>query len=339
MKKTINLILISFFLLLQLVCLEDSIKPPVNVEISNSNELLNYLESKGDYINSPDMPSIVNAAEIFENRNNYLIIDIRTKDEFVSGHIEGAINISHDKIIDLLDTTIISGYNRIVIVSSTGQSAAYYNSLLRLYGFYNTFSLGFGMASWNQNFADVWINASKDDRLTTNDFTTIEFTKNGYTDLPDIDFPDSHISIDEKTKKRIYSLMKEPFTGFINVTSFSYGSYIVCFASKNLYFSKLPSIGHPQNAVHFMPPPVNPDLRSVSFLQTLPNNRTIILYSYSGHLSSYAVAYLRLLGYDARTLSFGTNDLYYSAMLAIPEFDLYTFTSSKIMNYPYVTGE
>lgn len=336
MQKFINLILISF---LQLVCLEDSIKPPVNVEISNSAELLHYLESQGDYINSVDMPSIINSTQIFENRNNYLIIDIRTRDEFIFGHIEGAFNVSHDKIIDLLDTTNSAGYQQIVIVSSTGQSAAYYNSFLRLYGFNNSFSLGFGMASWNQDFAEIWSNACRDATFITKDFKTEEYPKNEYSDLPEIDFPDSELSINEKTKKRIYSLMKEPFTGFINVTSFSDGSYIVCFASKNLYFSKIPGIGHPENAVHYRPPPINSDLRSVSNLQTLPNDRPIILYSYSGQLSSYAVAYLRLLGYNAKTLSFGTNGLYYSSMLAIPIFDLFTFTSSKIMNYPYVTGE
>jgi rhodanese-related sulfurtransferase len=337
--KIKNIFLLLFFSLLQPACLKDSIETPVTVDISNTESLLTYLESQGDYINSPDMPSIIDASEVFTNINDYLIIDIRTKDEFVGGHIIGAVNISHDKIIDFLDTSNITGYQRIVIVSSTGQSAAFYNSFLRLYGFDNTFSLCFGMASWNQDFADIWNNACFDAPGITSNFTTDENPKNDYSDLPDINFQDSEPSIGNKAKKRIVDLMKYPFKDSVSVTLFSSEYYIVCFASKALYISKSSGIAHPENAVNFIPPPINPDLRSVSNLQTLPNDRTIIFYSYSGQLSSYAAAYLRLLGYNVKTLSFGTHSLYYSTMLSVPDFEPYTFTSAKVMNYPYVTGE
>jgi rhodanese-related sulfurtransferase len=344
--KTKNIYLLLLFSLVQLVCLEDSINPPVTVDISNPEDLLIYLESKGDYINSPDMPSIISAEKVYTNRSSYLIIDIRTRDEFVSGHIEGAVNISHEKIIGFLDTTNISDYHRILIVSSTGQEAAYYNSYLRLYGFNNSYSLGFGMASWNQDFASIWGNASIDDSDKIVHFTTLEYPKNRYSDLPNINFRDSLSTIEEKTKKRIVDLMKDPYN--INLTYFPTDYYIICFAAKLLYYSKEPPIAHPENAVSFtpppansdyyIPPPVNSDLRSVSNLQTLPNNKPILLYSYSGQLSSYAVAYLRLLGYDAKNLSFGTHSLFYSTMKAIEIFEPYTFTTSKIMNYPYAIG-
>jgi rhodanese-related sulfurtransferase len=344
--KTKNIFLLILFSLFQLVCLEDSIKPPVTVDINNPEDLLIYLESQGDYINSPDMPSIISAEEVYANLSSYLIIDIRTIDEFVSGHINGAFNISHDKIIDFLDTTNTSDYKRIIIVSSTGQEAAYYNCYLRLYGFNNSFSLSFGMASWNQDFAAIWENAASDDTDNTPNFTENDYPKNGYSDLPNINLPGSILTIEEKTKKRIADLMREPYN--INLTHFPADYYIVCFATKLLYYTK-DLIAHPENAVsytpppansdYYVPPPANSDLRSVSNLQTLPNNRSILLYSYSGQLSSYAVAYLRLLGYDAKNFLFGTHSLYYNAMQAIRIFEPYTFSESKIMNYPYATGD
>jgi rhodanese-related sulfurtransferase len=345
--KTKNIFLLMLFSLLQLVCLDDSIKPPVTVDINNPEDLLIYLESQGDYINSPDMPSIISAEKVYANRSSYLIIDIRTRDEFISGHIEGAVNISHDKIIDFLDTTNTSAYQRILIVSSTGQEAAYYNSYLRLYGFNNSYSLGFGMASWNKDFAGIWENACKDNTTITRNFSADDYLKNGFSDLPDINFTDSLSTIEEKTKKRIVDLMSEPYN--VNLTFFQSDHYTICFATKVLYFSKIPPIAHPKNAVsyipppansdYYIPPPANSDLRSVSNLQTLPNNRPILLYSYSGQLSSYAVAYLRLLGYDAKNFLFGTHSLYYSSMRALEIFESYTFTESKIMNYPYATGD
>ncbi len=344
--KIKKIVLLVFFSLLQIVCLDDSIIPPINVEIKNSTELLNYLESEGDYINSPDMPSIISATEVLNNIEDYLIVDIRTGDEFIAGHIEGAVNLSHDKIIDFLDTTNISVNIKIVVVSSTGQSAAYYNSLLRLYGYTNTFSLGFGMASWNQDFADSWNSACKNSPATTNSFTSDEYPKNDYSDLPDIDLPASGTSIGEKTKSRITDLMKEYYFDSLTIDYESpilrgnpANNYIICFASKGLYNAKLLGINHPQKAVNYIPPPINSDLRSVSNLQTIPADSGIILYSYSGQLSSYATAYLRLLGYKAKTLLFGAHSLYYTSLLSIPSFDSYTFNSTKIMNYPYVTGD
>ena len=64
------------------------------------------------------------------------------------------------------------------------------------------------------------------------------------------------------------------------------------------------------------------DLKSVYYLQTIPTDKKVILYSRSGHQSAFATAYLRLLGYtNVRSMLFG-------AIWLDP------FPGS--MNYPYV---
>ena len=43
------------------------------------------------------------ALEIMNQSENYLIIDVRTREEYGEGHIEGSFNIPYDEINDLID--------------------------------------------------------------------------------------------------------------------------------------------------------------------------------------------------------------------------------------------
>ena len=356
MKKNIIKIIIPLIFLSIISlngCLKDNVLLPFEIEIGSTEELLIYLESRGDYINSPEMPSIVEASEVYSNLDNYLIIDVRSKEDFIAGHIPGAVNLLPGMILTYLTGINISGFPKIVLVSSTGQAAAYYTSLLRLYGINNSYSMNFGMAYWHQDFADIWITASKDDPGITSGFDMFDYPKKDFSELPEVVFNNQGTTIEVKIKSRIQELMNDlfeesAFTNSLSSVSIDYYSlqtdignstYYVCFGSKSFYVSKASGIGHRPNSVHYQPPPINPDLRSTAYLQTLPRNEPIVLYSHSGQLSAFAVAYLRLLGYNAKNISFGMHNLYYNTLLSVEEFTTYVFTTAKIMNYPYETGE
>ncbi len=49
-------------------------------------------------------------------------------------------------------------------------------------------------------------------------------------------------------------------------------------------------------------------------LKTLPTDKTIVVYCYTGQTSANLAAYLRVLGYDAKSLKFGTNTMIYNTM-------------------------
>jgi rhodanese-related sulfurtransferase len=95
---------------------------------------------------------------------------------------------------------------------------------------------------------------------------------------------------------------------------------------------------HPLNVVFYKVPPDPSDFRSTSYLQTLPINKPIAIYSGTGQESAFYTAYLRLLGYDVKSILFGANNLLYEMLFRSPEIRIFAFTSSSIMNYPYVTG-
>jgi rhodanese-related sulfurtransferase len=91
--------------------------------------------------------------------------------------------------------------------------------------------------------------------------------------------------------------------------------------------------GHIPGAIQYTP---RVDLKSTTNLKTLPTNRTIVLYCYTGQTSGFvAAAFLRLLGYDARSLLYGANALIYDRMLAG---GLTVWRDTEIMNYPFITG-
>lgn len=61
------------------------------------------------------------------SENNYVIVDVRTKDEYDSGHIVGAINIPYDEIDDSVS---LDKDKTIMVYCRSGQrSSVAYNTL------------------------------------------------------------------------------------------------------------------------------------------------------------------------------------------------------------------
>ena len=74
-----RIIFITLILLGIIGCLEEPTPPTIIDSLEDGAELLNYFETNGDFINSPEMPSLVTVEDVFNNSSNYLIVDIRKK--------------------------------------------------------------------------------------------------------------------------------------------------------------------------------------------------------------------------------------------------------------------
>lgn len=86
-----RIIYIVLILLGIIGCLEEPTPPIIIDSLEDGAELLNYFETNGDFINSPAMPSLVTVEDVYNNSSNYLIVDVRTKEEYTLGHIGGSI--------------------------------------------------------------------------------------------------------------------------------------------------------------------------------------------------------------------------------------------------------
>lgn len=341
-----NKIIIALSILIAAIltngCLEEVIPPSLTGELNLTAEMLVYIEKQGDFANSNLAPALVTAQEVFDNLDNYLILDLRTQDEFFVGHIENSINITADSLYDYIADHHNSGYPKIVLASKNAQSSAYFASLLRLAGFGKVYSLKYGMASWNIDFADEWLNAVGDDPNVFT-FTNYYYPKNDLTDLPNPPIDNPNASIEEIIQSRIKKIINGGFN-FTNSYCTNLSSvgdaYLICYGTA-LYGAPLSGtlggLGHPEETVSYSDSPFF-EFRSINYLQTLPNSSDIVIYSYSGQLSACMTAYLKILGYKVKTFLFGANSLFYSRMITTGELMDYAFTSSDIMNFDYVIG-
>ncbi|MCX6151946.1 MAG: rhodanese-like domain-containing protein [Ignavibacteriales bacterium] len=350
-------------------CLKDS-NQPVAPGFNNSAELLVYVELNRNFINSAENPALVSVDELYSNKDKYLIIDIREKTQFVNGHIEGSKNIQPKDLLTFLKSINSSEFPKIVIVSKSGQDAAFITCLLRLWGLNNVYSLNFGIAQWNKSLSDDWIKARSHYSVrNNNDFT---YSKNSFYSLPGINYSDDTFPIENKLEERITLLLgegydpvkttlKETFTNYFDygLNKFT-GCYVMCYGPEFLYVGGAINMygpaGHPAGSVFYNP---ISDLKSTSYLQTIPSDKPVVIYSLNGQQGAFLAAYLRLLGYDAKNIAFGSWSMWgYSYIFSQPgrkggvDYFKTAFTNygfwvadpqnlglAVAKNYPLVTGE
>ncbi len=318
-KHTRIHIVISFFLAMVLTgCMKDS-NSPVTPNFTSSAELLTFIELNRNVMNLEiNYPAMI-VDELFDNLNNYLVIDIREKSLFVQGHIEGAKNIDQKEIPDYLKSADLTGKAKIVVVGLTGQDAAYVTCLLRLAGYENSFYLDYGMGYWNKAFSEPWVKGKG--FYSARYYNRFSYSKKSYSSLPEVAYSDAN-SLNEKINSRLKAClekgydgiktnMKDTYTNYFDYGSNSFsGCFVICYGPQFMYDG--PSgygglLGHPASSVLYNP---GTDFKSTTYLQTLPAGAPVIIYSLNGQQGAYLSAYLQFLGYDARNIDFGAWSLW-----------------------------
>jgi len=77
-------------------------------------------------------------------------------------------------------------------------------------------------------------------------------------------------------------------------------------------------------------------LKRAGQLNTLPTDRPIVIYCFSGQHSAFVPAFLRLLGYNAKGLIYGTNGFMHDVM--VKEGIRSAFSADEILDLPVVSG-
>lgn len=84
------------------------------------------------------------------NRDQGVVIDIRNKKDFSSGHIVGALNIPHDKLTSRIAELEKHKAKTLILVDALGQQAGTAARDLKKAGF-NAARLGGGIATWRSD--------------------------------------------------------------------------------------------------------------------------------------------------------------------------------------------
>jgi len=67
-------------------------------------------------------------------------------------------------------------------------------------------------------------------------------------------------------------------------------------------------------------------------LKTLATDKKVAVYCYTGQTSAYMTAYLRILGYDAKSILFGTNGMIYDKCI---EKEMTVWNEAQKHDYEY----
>ena len=301
---------ISFFLFT--ACGDDDSTGPDPVDefalvaAAGDTYLANYTTNGGLGVN-------ISATALFDNltdgntANDPFIIDWRSSADYATKHIKGAVNLAIGDLVAKVEDGTIPTDKTIVNVCYTGQNASVATSVLNLLG-YEAQNMLYGMCGVDTSIvkATNWYNQIKgaDERTLVTDAATATETH----DFPTID-------TGEKTAEAIIKAQ------FSNITAGWTVSADAVWDNPSNYFivnywgaTDYANPGHIPGAIQFTP---KTSLLSTSTLNLLPTDKTIVIYCYTGQTSAQVTAYLRLLGYDAKSLLYGVNGFAYNAMAAI----------------------
>ncbi|MDP2303126.1 MAG: rhodanese-like domain-containing protein [Ignavibacteria bacterium] len=292
---------------------KDSTTEPTPDPVNESQVLATYFESNNDYVYG--MASFVISAS--DVRTNYLtapdkqlVVDIRSAADFNAKHIKGAVNKTVAELNTYFKTLTLSNYDKVVVACYSGQTSAFAVSLLRAKGYgAKVVSLKWGMSSIDSSFAqNYWLSKIGN---TATFVQTAAPAKNAAGDLPKISTTKTDAA--DILEARVNAVLAEGFTAanlaYSTLSQNFSGYYIVNYWENALYMNP----GHLDGATNY-PPSTKPFLLSKE-LKTLPTNKPTVLYCFTGQTSSYVAAYLRLLGYDARTVAYGGNGMIYNLMV------------------------
>ncbi len=260
-----------------------------------------------DYVNdSADCPGVMSAVDLNDNLALWTVIDIRSAEHYNAGHIDGAYNSSLSTIEDDIANGDIPTDLPFIVACYTGQSAGHVKVALEMMGYEDTKSLLFGMSSWNTSL-DSWT------ANTGNNLGTAETSNNNpglvYNMYPNLD--------GETLDSRVTAMLDGGFKG-INYTAIdgNLGDYFIInyFGLDDYEGNGMSGVpGHIEGAFQFTP---YASMGIDEMLGNIPTDMPVVVYCWTGQHSSQITAYLNMLGYDAYSLKFGSNNLFYDDLTA-----------------------
>lgn len=303
--------------------------PVIGIE---TKALLKDLEDNGNYVNSQVFPSLIKASIVHESLDkNLLIIDLRSPGLYSEGHIKGAVNKPFENLQDYFESGIKPfEYDKIVMVCEDGQLSSYATCLLRMMGYGNVYSMRWGMSAWNERFAkEGWLKgvsgkyeANLESKVNEKPVPRV---------MPDLGTGKS--TGEEIEAARFHKMFEDGAATILisadEVFSNPQNFYIINLDRKDKYEE-----GHIPGAVRYKP---EATLGFPEEMATIPPDKTVVVYCGTGHNSGFATAFLRLFGYDARTLKYGNNSFMYNKMAKErTRLSWLPFTEAEVNNFETV---
>lgn len=305
MKKFINYFLLVAILpaLVLTGCKDDS--DPEPAAKGNFETLKTYMVAEG--YDLPELLSgwVIAPKMVTENGGivetdytipGYHVFDIRSSADFALGHIKDAINVP---LVDVLIKAADVGTDKpILVVCASGQTAGRAVMALRLSGFPDAKVMKFGMSYWNPQF-DKWTPkigspAVGSSNWTTDAAATMPINNNPVWETTSTD--GGEILAAAVTNM----LSMEWGTSSADVLAAPGDYKIYNFWSSEDYIA----FGHYVGAYQIKPISLANDI-----VNGFPQSDLFQVYCYTGQTSSFTTAWLQVLGYNAKSITYGANSL------------------------------
>jgi rhodanese-related sulfurtransferase len=288
-------------------CSDDDGGPAAPAPLTQQTAFEAMAEAGAQYINdNAQCPGVLAASALNANLNDYTVIDIRSQTDYDAGHIPGAYHSSLGTLIT--DLASIPNNKPYVIVCKTGQTAGHAKLAMELLGYGDVYSLKFGMADWHSSLSGPWTSNCGDNLTNPGPETTNNnsgLVSNGYPSISGDagSIVETRVAwmLQQGFKAVSYADIRDNLDDYFILNYFGQADY------EGTGSSGVP--GHIPGAYQFTP---YASLGIDQMLNNLPTDKTIVVYCWTGQHSSQVTAYLNMLGYDAVSLKFGSNNLFHS---------------------------
>lgn len=297
---------------------EETTVTPTPTAIDEATELAKYVESNNDYIYSGAsfvMSASSYRTEVVADQSKIYTIDIRSAADYAAKHLKGAVNVAMKDLYTHIKGLTMANYKYVVVTCYSGQSAAFGVSLVRamlpIADANKVVSLKWGMSSIDSSFATNFWMAKPSNSRAASFVTTDPPTMPAKGSLPTLSTGKTTGKeiLEDRVNKLLtdgYNISITDATVYTNLSNY----YIINYWPLAAY--KDP--GHIEGAYNYEP--TAKPFKIDNALTTLPTNKTVVVYCYTGQTSSYVGAYLKLLGYDVKSLSYGANSMIFDKMRA-----------------------
>ena len=241
---------------------------------------------------------------------SYYVFDIRGAADFNAGHIKGSKNVA---LADVVTTAANYTDKPILVVCYTGQTAGRAVMALRLSGYSNAKVMKFGFSYWSSDTYvvggetksfDKWTSKIGDPAVGHQNWVT-----NASAQLPDYGYPTwESDNTDEAAilAERVKAMLGMDWTTSSTAVLADPDAYsIYNFWTPGDYTT----FGHFKGAYQIKPISIADDIIK-AFNPDAENQ----VYCFTGQTSSFTIAWLQVLGYPAKSITFGVNGLSHTAL-------------------------
>ena len=327
MKNLLKLSMLMFLLsgMLFVSCGKDDDDPvdPVN---KNFETLKTYLIDNDMDLTDVLTGWITTAENIYTTNtdtvasNDFYIIDIRNASDFTTNHIANSVNST---LGDVLTTAANAGGHKVAVVCYSGQTAAHAVVALRLSGYPDAVVMKWGMSGWNAS-EDHWTGGCGDAAATSGQWEAAPGNLATNIEFGDPVITSTKTTGEELLAEGVSNLLAGGFNKITNADVFADPSQF--FINNYWADADVTHYGHIKGAYRILPLSL-----AGGEYKYLPSDKTIVTYCWTGQTSSMVTAYLKVLGYDVKSLLFGTNGMIHSDLQS------HKWNVSMAKNYPLVS--